>query len=277
MRIGIVGTENSHAEGVVRYLNIDRRFPDHRVTALADGPADRNRQLADLGGIATVAEQSRDLIGTVDAVIVCARDGRRHRDQTLPLLSAAVPVFVDKPFACDVADARTMLAAAARHDVAISSFSALRWTTQVTTLAGQIGDGMRTVAVSGPADPASEHGGLHFYGVHVVEIALALVSGHPLECITVADCDDAVVATARAGETDVLLEFVKPRDGQVIPWRVATTGAHGSTVQQLRLTPDYDLPALDIVLRMFENGRRPLPDRQLLAAVAALVAIAGGC
>jgi predicted dehydrogenase len=274
MRIGIVGTENSHAEDFIRYLNVGRtRFPEHRITGLADGPAARNQQLAQLGEIDLIVDHAADLIGHIDAVIVCSRDGRRHRDQALAPLEASLPVFVDKPLACDLADAKDLLAAADRHANAISSFSSLRWTSEVTTLASRLNaGGTDLVAVSGPADASSEYGGIFFYGVHVVEIALALTDHRPLREVTVADCDDAVIATAVAGNTNVLMEFVKPT-GAVVPWRIATIGSHGSTAQQLRLGRDYDFPAMGAILDMFESGVRPLPEHELLAPIQTLVAI----
>jgi predicted dehydrogenase len=282
VRIGVVGTENSHAEEFVRYFNLAQRFAGHRIVALADGPAERNLQLAELGGISTVADHAADLIGAVDAVIVCSRDGRRHLGQSLPLLEASLPVFVDKPMACSVADAQAMLDAAGRNGVAISSFSALRWTSEVTALASRINAGRgsgaesrtRTIAVTGPADPSSEHGGIHFYGVHVVEIALALAAGKALTEISVEDRGDEIAATARSGEVNILLEFVRPRpEPAVTPWRVVISGAHGSSAHTLALGPEYDLPATAQVVRMFESGHRPLTDGELLAPVEALVAV----
>ena len=51
MRIGIVGTENSHADHYVRHFNTDEDYPGHRVVALAGGRNERNVKLAEAGGI----------------------------------------------------------------------------------------------------------------------------------------------------------------------------------------------------------------------------------
>lgn len=51
-RIGIVGIENSHVDGILRALDVDG-VANARVTCLVAGEAERTAQLADLGGIAS--------------------------------------------------------------------------------------------------------------------------------------------------------------------------------------------------------------------------------
>ena len=112
-RIGIIGTENSHVDHFIRFLNTEQRHPGNRVVALAGGPTDRNAALSETGGIEIVVDEPSDLIGRVDAAIVSSRDGRHHRKQAEPLLAAGLPVLVDKPLAASVDDAQAILAAAA--------------------------------------------------------------------------------------------------------------------------------------------------------------------
>ncbi|MCX5105262.1 Gfo/Idh/MocA family oxidoreductase [Streptomyces sp. NBC_00053] len=99
MRIGIVGTDNSHVDQIVRHLNVGKAGGDARVVALGGGRGRRNDALAAVGGIAAVVDEPAALIALVDAVVVADRDGANHRQQAIPFLAAGLPVFVDKPLA----------------------------------------------------------------------------------------------------------------------------------------------------------------------------------
>lgn len=142
-RVGLVGTESSHADGIVGYL---RSRPEAARVVAVVGPADeRNRGLA---GDGVVVASAGELLGMVDAVIVTSRDGAAHRQLAVPFLAAGVPVWVDKPLATRVVDAEAMMAAARRGGTTVTSYSALRWLPD----AEGFGRGP-AVTVSGPADP----------------------------------------------------------------------------------------------------------------------------
>lgn len=279
MRIGIVGTENSHVDHYIRHFNGEGRYPPHRVTALSGGRDERNTALAQAGGIDDVVDSPADLVGRVDAAIVCSRDGRLHRAQAVPLLAAGLPVLVDKPLACDLEDARAILAAAVAGGVPVTSYSALRWAEPVDDLAATLATGSPPdlLAVSGPADPGSEYGGLFFYGIHVVEIALRLTAGRPLRRVQVSRSNDpypAVVVTCWAGQTRLLLDLVRPGDAGPVPWRVIAAGPDVHLARTITLGPDYTGPATRVFVRMLANGKAPLAEGQLLAPVELLADVA---
>lgn len=272
MRIGIIGTENSHADHYVRHFNTERRFGSHRVTALSGGPGERNRELAEKGGIEQIVAAPSDLVGRVDAAIVCSRDGANHPAEALPLLTARRPVLIDKPLACDVAGAQSVLSAAREARVPVASFSALRLAAETRCIAAGLTEGPEFLSVAGPADPASEYGGLFFYGIHVVELALALAPGRPVEDITVTDVDSTVVITARAGRTRLLLEFDKPGFRTDTSWRVRAVGSFAPVAAEIRLGADYIAPVAQEFVTMLDTGRSPLSEPELLAPVEILAA-----
>jgi predicted dehydrogenase len=280
MRIGIVGTENSHADHYVRHFNSDERYPPHRITALAGGRGDRNDALADAGRITDVVDAASDLIGRVAAAIVCSRDPRLHRELAVPLLTAGLPVLVDKPLASDLDDARAILAAASVAAVPVTSYSALRWAAPVRQLQAALPTlgPLELLTVSGPADPDSEYAGLFFYGVHVAEIALQLLGGRLVERIQVGRTDDpcaAVVCTGVAGQARVVLDLVRPGEHGSPPWRVIAAGPNGQLARTITLGPDYTEPATAVCVDMLATGRAPLTEQALLAPVALLAEITG--
>jgi predicted dehydrogenase len=272
VRIGIVGTENSHTDHYIRHFNTERRFGEHRVTVLAGGDSERNRTLAAAGSIEHLVDEAADLVGRVDAAIICSRDGNKHAAQALPLLQAGCPVFVDKPLACDLTAARGILTAAHDSGVPVTSFSSLRLVPETVGFANRLAAGSppEVLYVGGPADQTSEYGGMFYYGIHVVELALALAPARPIEAVAVSEVESAVVVSAQVGPTRLLMEFDKPGARTATSWRAQAVGPDGLSVVDIRLTPDYVASGSEAFAAMLDTGKAPLPDEELLAPVALL-------
>ncbi|MGS2618951.1 Gfo/Idh/MocA family protein [Micromonospora sp. LZ34] len=278
-RIGIIGTENSHVDHFIRFLNGERRHPGNRVVALAGGPTDRNRELSETGGIELVVDRPSDLIGRVDAAIVSSRDGRRHREQAEPLLDAGLPVLVDKPLAASIDDANAIVAAAARGQAPLVSCSALRFVPEIARLTAaheRIGR-LRQLAVIGPADPDSEWSGLFFYGIHQVELALQLLGDPQIApeslSVDVVRGADTAVALTRIGDVVVTFTFVTPTDGDRVPFQVVATGTHGVLAESPTIGPDYNAPALGRFIEACDRGRSPVNLRTLLSPIVVMAAV----
>lgn len=281
LRIGMIGTENSHITHFTRFLNVEQRHPGVRATALVGGSSARNLELAELGGIETVVDEPAELVGQVDAAIVSTRDGAKHLEHARPLLEAGTPVLVDKPLAASVADARELLEIARRSSAPLLSCSALRFVPEIghfkTDSAADEGGPVRHLHVIGPADPDSEYSGLFFYGIHHVEAALEIL-GNPAvdpESLTVRAerRGDTVIASLRIADTAVTVTFVTPDAGTRVPFH-ATAVRQGSVVSRdLTLGGDYNAPALTEFLDAVEAGEVSRSPDQLLAPVAVLSAI----
>ena len=275
MRIGIVGTDNSHVDHIVGHLNVRRAGGDARVVALSGGQGRRNESLAATGGAMTIVDAPTDLLGLVDAVIVADRHGARHRDQAIPFLTEGLPVFVDKPLACTVEDARAMTDAALAHDAPLTSSSALRWIPDAEELAARSArnGSPHLVVMSGPADPGSEHGGIFFYGIHPVDLALRLAPGEISDVRTDAT-DTTVTASFTAGDTRVVVNFVKPTDTRQIPFHGMTLAQDALVEQTLTLDANYCVPGLEVFLEMVRTGRPPIAYADLLRPIEVLEAVA---
>ena len=277
-RIGFVGTENSHTDHFIRFLNTERRHPGCDAVALAGGLNERNQQLRDNGGIEHVVDRPEDLIPLVDAAIISTRDGARHREQAEPLLAAGIPLLVDKPLATTVDDARAIVDAAEKTSTVVLSCSALRFVPQVAELIDATDRGpLRQVNIVGPADPSSEYSGLFFYGIHHVEAALEIL-GNPVVdpgsvTPTVTRNDDTTIAHVRIADVDVILTFVTPGDGHRVPFHATATGTSGVVARELVLDADYNAPALDRFVAAIEAGSSPAGREELLSPVVVLAAI----
>jgi predicted dehydrogenase len=275
-RIGVVGTDSSHVDQFVRFLNVEHRFGDARIVALTGGDTPRNRELAAAGPEAPrLVDAPAELVGAVDAVLVSTRDGRDHRAEAVPFIEAGLPVFVDKPLAGSAEDAAAIVSAAQKHGVPLSSGSALRYVPAIEELAAAGGGPPRLVTVSGPANAGGRYGGLYFYGIHLIEAARRLAGDparHGAVTLAVADRPDAVSARTTLGDTEVRLDFV----ADACPFQAVVVRAAGPAERrELALPPDYTAPVLERFLAAVAQGEPPTDAEAaaLLAPIELLDAI----
>lgn len=278
----MVGLDSSHADHLVRLINTESRFADARIVALIDDDADRAAALAAVGDVDHVGSSLDPIIGSVDGAIIGHRAGSRHRAPAEHLLAAGIPVFVDKPLAASVADAEAILATATRHSTPVTSWSALRFVPGIATVSDAIPDAtaVSTIAVSGPADPRSPYDGLFFYGVHVVEAALALCAAfgvEPDDAVepTVSANDEGTTATWTWAGTRIRLHFVDPAWRGAEGFGASVTCADGRVAADLVLDHDYLAPVIEHALAMFRGAAAPRDD-ELMRPVRMIAAVAHG-
>jgi predicted dehydrogenase len=262
VRIGIVGAESSHTGELLRLVNDERRVPGARVVAVV--PVDVDARAAGIDP-ALVAGAPDELIGAVDAALVLTRDGATHRALAEPLLAAGLPVWVDKPFATTLADARAMIGVARRAGTLVWSRSALRFPAAVRRAARLDARGeLRHLHLVGPADPASPYSGIAFYGIHLLEAAVEVLgpAGWAQAPMAVQSTARAVVATTRLAGIPVTCTFVPPRAGGAIPFHVGAVTADRVVSEVVDLGRDYLFPAAEAFLAATTQ-----PDDDLLAPV----------
>src|ERR1700739_3339403 len=140
LRLGIIGTDTSHVTAFARLLN-DPLSPDHVpgaviVAAYKGGSPDIESSASRVNGY---AEELRNkwkikfysdiptLCKNVDAILLESNDGRVHLEQVKPVFAAHRPVFMDKPLASTLADAREIARLAKQADTPWFSTSSLRY------------------------------------------------------------------------------------------------------------------------------------------------------
>lgn len=129
--------------------------------------ADAEEMAARLG-VPTVVDDPKEMLGEVDAVLVCAREAADHHALALPFLSAGIATFIDKPFTADAHEASDLIRVARETGAVLFSSSPWKWAPNVTDLCSSLPElgGLRTVVASGPAP-----GDGFFYVSHSVELA----------------------------------------------------------------------------------------------------------
>lgn len=118
-----------------------------------------------------------DLFDRIDAVMIESVDGSVHLERARPFLERGIPMFVDKPFACSLADARALVDLADRTHTPLFSSSSLRYAPEVVAARANpeaIGK-ILGVHTYGPAPTHPRNPGLYHYGIHPVEMLYALM------------------------------------------------------------------------------------------------------
>lgn len=276
-RIALTGLASSHADEVVRYLNVAGRQGPARVVALVGAQGERAQELSRQGGIDVVVAAPGDLDGRVDAAIICERDGSAHPALATAFLDQGIPVFVDKPFTADAKDARALVERARVRGVQLTSCSALRFAPEVVALSARLQRtaGPRRVEVSGSVDPWSPHDGVHYYGSHLTDIGASLVRGAPRDVEVDEDGAGGFVVTARMGEDELVLHLAAP--SAAAPFAVAGRSAAasgGDEPTRLVLGEDYFWPAMDAFFAGVRTGTTVVPAREMIRSVELLDAIA---
>jgi predicted dehydrogenase len=268
IKLGIVSLESTHVDAFCKVFNSDSSEPTHLegavVAALCnqdDDPA-RIASLQQEWEIEVVVESPRDMLGMVDAALVCSRDGSVHHDQAEPFLEEGLPVFVDKPFALNIDDAQDMLRLALSTGAPLMSASGLRYAEEVEAALEEIGDDEIVHAnLIGPGE-------LFFYGIHLSDVLNAAMG-------------PGVEAVANLGEVEFDLLSVTYGDGRSASLQLLRDPAprhqgkffttDGSASFEIHAHTFY-MRMMEQFLAMVETGEPPVAYEDMLEAVLVLLA-----
>jgi hypothetical protein len=186
IRLGIIGTDTSHVIAFTQILN-DSSSPDYVpgarvVAAYKGGSPDVEssytrvdkfaEELKTKWKVEFVSDISV-LCRKVDGVLLESGDGRVHLEQIKPVLAAHKPVFIDKPLASTLEDAREIARLAKEAGVPWFSSSSLRFSDVAVSL--KFPDITGTITWGpGPLEPHHQLD-LSWYAVHAVELLYTLM------------------------------------------------------------------------------------------------------
>jgi predicted dehydrogenase len=272
LRIGIVGAENSHSRAIAKTLNVKKTLPGVRVTAIWGEKRKWAEAVAAETQIPRVVRRPAELIGLADGAVVDHRHGKFHLPAALPLLRARMPLFIDKPLCCSVSQGRRFLAEAARRRVPVVSFSTMPLQADFAKLKKEIAGLGRLLALvtSGPADLYSKYGGVFFYGVHQVEMALRIAG---LEVTHAQVNRSGKGGTATLWYADGLVVTMNLLGRGSPGFHVLAVGEKGTVARLVASDADPYLPGIRSWVRAFRGGRVEYTAREMLAPVAVLAAL----
>ena len=269
LRLGIVGTDTSHAVEFTKILN-DPSASGHvagaRVVAAFRGGSpdiaesrDRiGRFSAELSGTWHVpfVEKIGDLCPLVDGILLESVDGRVHLGQFREAAVCGKPVFIDKPLASTLADALEIEKVAAAAKVPWFSSSSLRFGPVQAMRAQDVAGAF----VWGPG-PLEEHQqlDLSWYGIHTVEM-LFTVMGTGVEQVTRTYSPEADVVTGvwKGGRIGTL-RVVRPYSS----YGAVVYHAGGRVVANDNVSVGYS-PLLEEIVKFMQTGVAPVPHSETL-------------
>ena len=141
IRLGIIGTDTSHVPAFTQMLNSEPGAKDHIagarvVAAYKGGSKDIESSISRVDQYAEeirakwgveIVPDIATLLSKVDAVLLTSVDGRVHLEQARPVIAAHKPLFIDKPLASTLEDAREIARLAKEAGVPWFSSSSLRF------------------------------------------------------------------------------------------------------------------------------------------------------
>jgi hypothetical protein len=191
IRLGILDFDTSHVLEFTRRLNHKDVEPEQWVDGaevvlgcpgesrmMPERIPDVRREVERLG--LKLVDRPEAMLGKVDGVLIESQEGGAHWERARPFLEAGLPCFIDKPFACSVADARKLVGLSEEKKAPLFSSSSLRYAPELVAFLSEDGRGKVLGAVAyGPArvhepDPRRNPGLFH-YGIHAVEVVYALM------------------------------------------------------------------------------------------------------
>ena len=268
IRLGIVSLESTHVDAFCRVFNSDSSEPTHLegavVVALCNQDNDPARiaQLQQEWGIEVIVPNPRDLLGMVDAALICGRDGSRHLEQARPFIEAGLPVFVDKPMALSLDDAQDLLGLALEHGAPVMSASGLRYSEELEAALDEIGDDEIVHAnLIGPGE-------LFFYGIHLTDILNAAMGPGVQAVSNLGELEFDLISVSYADGRSASLQLLRdpaPRhQGQLFT-------SEGSVRFEIHANTFY-MRTMQQFLAMIETGEPPIQYEDMLEALVVLLA-----
>jgi predicted dehydrogenase len=282
IRLGIIDFDTSHVVAFTQRLNHigigeDQWVDGAKVVIGCPGESfispeyilGYTKQLQDYG--VPLVDKPEEIIGKVDGVLIESVDGSVHYERTLPFLEAGVPVFVDKPFTCDLKQAKALAVLARAKNVPILTGSSLRYGLEVIEIqekAHEVGK-ILGAEVCSPAPTHPRNPGLFHYGIHGVETLYALM-GPGCEAVWSVSNDDTDVVTGLW------------RDGRIGSFRGIRKGQGGygytayceKAIVRKTINANYIYrELLKRIVKMFETGTPPIDISESVEIVAFIEAV----
>ena len=209
-KIGIIGSENSHAAAFMNIFQSDPAYSDIKVVGVGGIDAECNKKLYEEFKLDFIADKPEDMLGKVDAVMITARDGIYHAPYARPFLDDKLPMFIDKPFTVDQNEAVEFAQEAKKRGVLLTGGSSLKNCYDILMLKNEVQKDRSAVhggTIIAPLNMNNPYSGFFFYSSHLAEMSLT-VFGYDPEEITAFENNGNVTAVCRYKDFDVANLFM---------------------------------------------------------------------
>ena len=269
-KIGIIGSENSHAAAFSEIFNLSGTYDDVRVTAIWGEDMEASRKIAEKCHVEIV--KPMDMLRQVDAVMVTSRNGALHWGYVRPFIEAGKPAFVDKPLANDYAEAKSIIDLAAEKRVPLVGGSSLKLIADTLALKEAADEAKAKGELLGgnvyaPVSLDNPYGGFYFYSSHLIEIALTIFGYDPV-AVNAVKTKAGIAAVLEYAGYSVTLNYTESayKYGGVV---LANGGVSGREINM----GDAYAREVESFVKMLRTGESDMPARNLALPVRVLNAI----
>jgi hypothetical protein len=185
LRAGIIGTDTSHVPQFTKILSSHPEWKVKVVAAFKGGSPDLPLSATRVDKFAATIQQEHGvelvdsidaLLAKVDVVLLTSVDGRPHLAQVTPVLKSGKRVFIDKPLAASLEDARRIVALSKETGTAFFSASSVRFHPDIPQIRKNTSIGkVRKVQANYLLNKIEFHPDLFYYGIHGVEALYAVM------------------------------------------------------------------------------------------------------
>ncbi|MDE3164463.1 MAG: Gfo/Idh/MocA family oxidoreductase [Acidobacteriota bacterium] len=271
LRIGIVGTDTSHVPAFTKMLH-DESLGAKVVAAWKGGSPDFEASATRVDQFAEelrakygveIAPSLDAMLGKVDAVMLESVDGRVHLEQARAILAAKKPVFIDKPLAATLEDAREIARLAKAAGVPWFSASSLRY--------GAIGAQAKFpdaigAAVWGPGAIVPQFPlDLSWYVIHPIEVLYTILGRG---CVSVSrtstENGDVIVGRWKDGRIGTVYAARPNADYGAVVFR----GHEVTDLHPKKGAASEYRPLLLEIVRFFQTGKPPVDNEETLEIMA---------
>lgn len=245
MKIGIIGTESTHA----------RAFAE-----ICEGYH-----------IETVTDNFLKAEGDLDGVMIVTRDGNTHKNLAMPFVEAGIPLWIDKPIAVRADEAEELLSVARTKGCLVTGGSTCKFAPDILSLAEKVQSGafgeIRSAMLNFPIMLDSPYNGIHFYGHHLAEMMLT-VFGYTMRKVMAFEKNGGIVCIARYDRFDAVMNF----QPGVMGYYATVLGTKAQIARPLDLSAIYQ-NGVDAYLQMLKTKKEPVSHQNLIFPVKLVGAI----
>lgn len=275
LKLGLIGLDTSHVIAFTKVLN-NPDDPDHVpggrvIAAYKGGSPDLESSASRVDGYTKQLEEEfgvqivptiEALCDMVDAVLLTSVDGRPHLEQVRPVFAAGKRVFIDKPLAGSLEDAKAIVALGKEHNVPWFTSSSYRYYESLQQLKQKDVGEVRGAISYGPSHLEPTHPDLFWYGVHPTE-ALYTIMGTGCQSVSCMVTDEFHVATGvwEGGRVGTLYGL---RTGAT-PNKVIVFGS--KAVAEQEGSGNY-APLVAEIIQFFRTGEPPIAPEESLELFA---------
>lgn len=277
-RIGILGSDNSHALAFAKLCNIpdsdgNYAFDDVRITAVygKDDDPKHTIEVAENGKIDYIADKPEDFFGKVDAVMTVYRRGSYHVADILPFAEVGMPIWIDKPITSRISDIEKLREVCEKHNTLVTGGSTVKYCYDVLTAQNRVKSGFFGNLLGGnvnfPADTGSEYDGIYFYASHLVEIMCGVFGYATKSVIATQSRNDRISAIVKYDDFQVTLNFNNSHE-----YMLTVYGDKRSLTTQLDISTIFKL-GFEKFVEMLRTGKMPLTFDDLVKPIYIIDAI----